>query len=556
MKSKCAESGQIFEIPQEDLDFLQRISPTFDGVSQSIPPPTLCPDMRLRRRLSFRNQRKLYKRKSDLGDIEMISLFAPDSDVIVYENNEWWGDSWDALSYGREFDFSRPFFPQFKELLLKVPHLGFYRGETENSAYTNYTHNVKNCYLVFGGSNSEDCIYSEFVTGCKDVIDGLSLFGCELCYEGISSDNCYSCSYFQNCKNCSDCFLIEDCEACSACFLCFGLVRKEYYILNQFVGKNAFEEFKKKNFPLTRTKLHELEKEFEKLKNPLPHRASHIYASQDCSGEMIVNSKNCHYCFDIKNGEDSKYIRWSPKAIGSYDCCFGSPDGVQFCYETCSSLATASAFLFLCWHVDKCFYSIECHNSKNLFGCVGLNQKEYCIFNKQFQKEEYEQLVNKIITHMRTTKEWGENFPMELSLFAYNDTMAQDNFPLSKTEIESRGLKWREPKEKNPAKPTVTSIPERIDLTEDSIVKEVLSCAATGTPFRILPSEVSFYRKFGLPIPELCPEERNRKRLSKRNPFSMREAICAQSGERIWTNYPVDTAYDLVSNEEYLKDRQ
>ena len=556
MKRTCAQSGVNFEVMPGDLEFLKTISPTFSGVKQFIPPPTLSPDMRLRRRLAFRNQRNLYKRKSDLSGVEMISLFSPDSQVVVYENDEWWGDSWDAMSFAREFDFSKPFFRQFGELLRGVPHLGFYRGETENSAYTNYTHNMKNCYLVFGASNSEDCFYSEFITGCKDVMDSLSLFGCELCYEGIGSENCYNCSYFQNCRNCTDSFLIEDCESCSSCFLCFGLIRKDYHILNQPVGKAKYEEFKKENFPLSRSRLKELEKEFEILKSPIPHRASHVYGSEDCSGEMIVNSKNCDYCFDIKDSEDSKYVLWSPKAIRSYDCTFSSPTGVQFCYETGSSLASSSAFLFLCWHVDKCFYSIESHNSKNLFGCVGLNQKEYCILNKQYQKDDYEQLANKIVAHMRGTKEWGENFPVELSLFAYNDTMAQDNFPLSQSEIEKRGWVWRDPKEKNPVKPTLSAVPERIDLLEDSMARGILKCSASGVPFKLNPVEITYYRKLGLPPPDISPEERNRRRLAKRNPFSMRETECSKTGKKIWTNYPADSKYSLISNEQYLEDRK
>jgi hypothetical protein len=40
-------------------------------------------------------------------------------------------------------------------------------------------------------------------------------------------------------------------------------------------------------------------------------------------------------------------------------------------------------------------------NSSNLFGCIGLRGKEYCILNKQYTKEEYEALVPKIIEKMK-----------------------------------------------------------------------------------------------------------------------------------------------------------
>ena len=65
--------------------------------------------------------------------------------------------------------------------------------------------------------------------------------------------------------------------------------------------------------------------------------------------------------------------------------------------------------------------------------------------NKQYTKEEYEELVPKIIEHMKTPltnpllggegmSERGEFFPMHSSHYAYNETIAQDFFPLTKEQ--------------------------------------------------------------------------------------------------------------------------
>ena len=45
-----------------------------------------------------------------------------------------------------------------------------------------------------------------------------------------------------------------------------------------------------------------------------------------------------------------------------------------------------------------------CAASSNLFGCVGLKSKEYCILNKQYTKEAWEALVPQIIEHMKKTR--------------------------------------------------------------------------------------------------------------------------------------------------------
>jgi hypothetical protein len=58
-------SGNEFPIYQSDVDFYEKISPTFNGKKYAVQTPTLCPEERQRRRLMFRNERKLYKRTCD-----------------------------------------------------------------------------------------------------------------------------------------------------------------------------------------------------------------------------------------------------------------------------------------------------------------------------------------------------------------------------------------------------------------------------------------------------------------------------------------------------------
>jgi hypothetical protein len=103
----CKVSGQPFPIFQSDLDFYDKISPTFNGKKFQIPTPTLCPEERQRRRLAFRNERRLYRRKSDFSGDEIISMYSPDKPYIVYSSDEWWSDNWNALSYGKTFTFQR-----------------------------------------------------------------------------------------------------------------------------------------------------------------------------------------------------------------------------------------------------------------------------------------------------------------------------------------------------------------------------------------------------------------------------------------------------------------
>ncbi|MEI8091831.1 MAG: hypothetical protein WCG98_06540 [bacterium] len=52
------------------------------------------------------------------------------------------------------------------------------------------------------------------------------------------------------------------------------------------------------------------------------------------------------------------------------------------------------------WSGSSSIYVLDVHHSSNMFGCVGMRDKEYCILNKQYTREEYETLVPQIIEKM------------------------------------------------------------------------------------------------------------------------------------------------------------
>ena len=63
----CKQCSSKFNITDKDLEFYDKISPKFNGEIFQIPTPTLCPDCRNQRRLNFRNEAKLYRRKSNIS---------------------------------------------------------------------------------------------------------------------------------------------------------------------------------------------------------------------------------------------------------------------------------------------------------------------------------------------------------------------------------------------------------------------------------------------------------------------------------------------------------
>lgn len=110
----CRVTGRKFTVNEWEQELLKKFG---------APPPTLCIDERHRRRLAHRNERKIYNDVCDLTGEKLISIYSPDKPFKVYSAKAWWGDAWEPRDYGRDFDFERPFFEQWKELMMEVPRV-------------------------------------------------------------------------------------------------------------------------------------------------------------------------------------------------------------------------------------------------------------------------------------------------------------------------------------------------------------------------------------------------------------------------------------------------
>ena len=127
-----------------------------------------------------------------------------------------------------------------------------------------------------------------------------------------------------------------------------------------------------------------------------------------------------------------------------------------------------------------------------------------------------------MIEHMQRTGEYGEYFPMSLSPFAYNETVAMDYYPLRKEEAIPLGARWQEKNaEVNIPSEAQTiqaeALPDSIEEVDHSIRDQVILCQKTGQPFRLTRQELALYRRLNLSLPRLHPDLRHAERLRYRN---------------------------------------
>jgi hypothetical protein len=555
MQKTCRRCQAPFEIIQDDLNFLDTVSPVFNGKKESIPPPTLCPDCRQQRRVSYVNHFNLYKNTCAMTGEPIVTIFPPESPYKVFKQEAWFSDKWDPLEYGRDFDFSRPFFEQFRELMKVCPWPALFTAYNldENCEYTNNAGRNKNCYMIFDSDENRDCYYCYGVNGSENCSDCFRIRKSELCVGCIDCLHCYHSAFLQDCENCSDSMYLKNCIGCKHCLMSSNLRNKEYMVENKQVSKADFEKIVALMGSASR--LASARARFEQLKLEYPQKAMHGTQNENVVGDYVTQSKNAYQCFDCAELWDCRYCfqGFMPlkTCMDIQEC--GEGELLYECsvcgYGAHSMLSTT----YVLENVSSTYYCMHCRSAQNNFGCFGLRHKKYCILNKQYKKEEYELLVPKIIEHMRKTGEWGEFFPMQMSYAAYNETLAQDYYPLTKEQAQKEGVQWREPDAREWNKPTAV-LPDEIKDTTDAVTKELFACEACKRNYRIVPQVLQLYRQMNLPLPRRCYFCVLESQHALRNPRTLHDRKCMKCGTQIQTTYAPDRPEIVYCESCYLKE--
>jgi hypothetical protein len=244
-----------------------------------------------------------------------------------------------------------------------------------------------------------------------------------------------------------------------------------------------------------------LKEHFENiLKNKAIHKLNFNIKAYNSTGNNLLNVNNCQSCNTISDSEDcinctrGTRTKTSLNYGGCFDCeligsCSGCVNAYALKYSAWSS-SRFSEYLDLCIECEYCF------------GCVGLKKKKYCILNKQYTKEEYESLKNKIITDMKKNNEYGKFLPYSMSAGPFNFSTSYLYFPETKKEdILKLGGYWQDFDESHIEGMPTSELPDSINEVDENICSQALICPETGWRFNISENELTFYKQNNIPLP-------------------------------------------------------
>ena len=540
----CVDCKSEFTIDSGDLILYKKVGLNI---------PDECFECGHKHRFAFSIFGKFRKGISALSGESLITVLPNNARFPIYKTSEWWSDAWDPMTYGQDYDPDRPFFDQLKELQEKVPH-PHYNGENNtNCDWCDDVWESKNCYLTRSIFKCENLSYGYRVLETKDSFDIIYSFNLQNSYDCLGCHNSFNLNFSENCKDCIDSYFLFDCRNCQNCFMSWNLRNKQYCIRNKQYTKETYEQELKKMNLGSHKNLEILKNEFENtLKNDAVHRENFNLKTTDSLGNYLTNcdkctntfawenSQNCRNCVRGLNSKDciNQTVSWNLELSGNNSVVNG---GYQINHSY-GSIGRYSEYVDICIEVEYCF------------GCVGLRKKKYCILNKQYTKEEYEELKEKIVSDMKKRGEYGQFFPYNMAIGDFNFSNGMIYFPnITQEEIVKNGGYWSEEDLSSKDGMSSLELPDSILKTEKSIISQALICPETKYRFNISEAEYEFHKRKGFALPRIHFDLRILKKARKTGILRAYPYKCIYCQSDIMAYYPPEWGYKKIACEECYK---
>jgi hypothetical protein len=536
----CEHCHKEFSITPAELLMYEKVA---------IEIPTTCVRCRFAQHFAFWPFGKFRKGVSALSGESFITMLPENVRYPIYTSKEWWSDAWDAMDFGQDYDETRPFFNQLRELQEKVPRP---HQQGTNSLASDWCDDIwdsKYCYLTRSTARSENISYGYRVFDAKDSMDVSHAFTLDNCYECTYSFHSFELLFSRNCRDCMNSRFLYDCRNCTNCTMCWNLRGKQYCIENvQYTKEEYFEKLKEYDMS-SHQGLEALKERYnEILRTETVHRENfsiNTYGSRgtylaDCNNCQNVfgweASENCINCLRGRETKDSIDLigTWLVELCGNDSCCTG---GYGLKYSSWSE-GRFSEYLDECLEVENCF------------GCIGLRKKKYCILNRQYTKEEYEVLREKIIADMRARGEYGKFLPYSMGLAPYNLSTAAIYMPeIGRDHVLAQGGYWEEPVENVVDGIATADLPDDIAEVDATISKQALICPETGWRYNISPDEFAFLARKGIALPRVHFDVRTKRRMRLIAPFAEQHDTCMFCAKDVTTYYPPQWGYQKIACE-------
>lgn len=415
--------------------------------------------------------------------------------------------------HGLAYDFDSSFFQNYAKLTQQTPFPArMIDPGSENSDFAEAVRRSKNIYLSHIVIHECENILYTFYTQdrVRNVLNSVLVRdGCDNVYQSSGVIRWFNIFYSRYIVNCSNVWFSSNLMGCQECLFCDNLENQSYCIDNKPVDKAVY-----------------LAKKKEILSDPAKFFAYYMqvnlvsknFNSHNIKGQFCIDSNNVENGYFWYRVQDARNIFFVGHKEGRHNVLdtFCSDEVGYGDMFGCVNIGRANnVYLCDCIVWQSLYYCFNCWECSYCLGCSWLKNKSFCILNKEYSKEDWYVLANKIFAQMESDWILWAYFPASTNPLYFNDTAAyliDDSF--TKEEVTKEWYLRRDEEINVDIAPNADVITTQ-DLAQyqwfDSVEKrqidpEIMKKVIKDEKwnyYKIVPMELDFLMKHGLPLPAL-----------------------------------------------------
>ncbi|MDA1038607.1 MAG: hypothetical protein O2877_02885 [bacterium] len=548
----CDLTGEKWDVTEEELGWYRHFN---------VPPSKLSPVTRMKINTSFYNGFQWWNQKHPKTGKTIITGVHPSTGIKVLPDKEW--HEKDFSENGIEVDLNRSFFEQMRELQLRVPLPASRNIKEPENSISLASSGDRNSYFMVA-TISENSLYSVWCNKLSGVCEVNSCDNVSNSYHIGNSYNINNCNFIDSSKDVisSDfIFFSSDLE------FCFGASlqkHKRYLWFNEQLTKEEWEKRRAEVDLGSRKVLDENIAKFRKMMvedTAWPENFNETV--ENCTGELIFESEDISEGYFVNTSKNGHWVAYLLSNCEGNAYMGGGKDSTNNYYSHSPMMSSGCKFVHSCYSCQNVEYSMQCYNCEDLFGCVGLNRKRFCIFNKQYTEDEYYKKLDEVKTNMLERGEYGDFFPLSFSPCYFFATPAlawlideKDAEQLGAAMYDLDSMGARGDIDSNAPMTDVSELPDHVkDFGEWS--GKALKDKLEGKRFAYIKPEITLYQKLNIAPPLENPMLRLRNLSFEVNSAIPMEVTCAKTGKklRVAKNkmYPDRKIYCREAYLEYLE---
>lgn len=492
-------TGEEWKLDEKEIELCKHFN---------VPPCSAEPLTRLRRIWAHNNSPVIwYKPHAETGK-PLLTFIHPDNEVNVISDREWFER--DNARFAMEIDLNNPVFDTVYDLYKTVQFraTGDW-GDNVNTIGIGPTKCVDG-YMIFSSLAIQRGAYTYSTTFAEEVVDVVASLGGVVDSSSVNhSRNLHGCHWVTECHHCMNSAFLFECRNCEFCFAATNQRNKKCIWFNEQLSEDEWKKRRAEVDLSCYSTFEEYKSKFlELVKEQGIWPENFNIGSEDSTGELLEECVRCEDCYGLQKSTDS-YRCWYGLEVNNSAYAVGTGFAQDMWYTT----GVYSQNLKFCLRQTRCEhmeYCFDCVGCSNCFGCVGLQKKNYCIFNKQYEKDEYWQRVDEIKCSMLERGEYGEFLPDKINLIGAQFSAANFYDKLSKEELQAwgadtydatRGMMHTPDRVKDMEPINADDLPDcHIDVPEEDWHKPI-NDGKFKRVFGLHPTEIAFYKKHKLPIP-------------------------------------------------------